>query len=89
MADVTAPEPLDQHVLVGRFSRYREAKRTVDTLAVVGRIPKKRITVLGRGLSWSPPLNAERAGRLGAWPRAPRPCCCCGASARSLRASAG
>lgn len=67
MADITAPEPVDQHVLIGRFSRYREAKRTVDTLAVVGRIPKKRITVLGRGLSWSPPLTAERAGRLGAW----------------------
>jgi hypothetical protein len=66
MADITAPERLDRRVLIGRFSRYRDAKRTVDTLAV-GRIPQKRITVLGRGLSWSPPLTAERAARLGAW----------------------
>jgi hypothetical protein len=66
VSDITAPESPDRRVLIGRFSRYKDAKRTVDTLAV-GRIPKKRITVLGRGLSWSPPLTAERAGRLGAW----------------------
>jgi hypothetical protein len=63
---MSAPESLSRRVLIGRFSRYRDAKRTVDRLAV-GRIPEKRITVLGSGLSWSPPLTAERAARLGAW----------------------
>jgi hypothetical protein len=66
MAGITGPESPDERVLIGSFSRFRDVKRTVDTLAV-GRIPEKRITVLGRGLSWNPPLTAERAGRLAAW----------------------
>jgi hypothetical protein len=66
MADMMASQSPDGRVLIGRFSRFKDAKRTVDTLAV-GRIPEKRITVLGRGISWNPPLTAERSGRLGGW----------------------
>jgi hypothetical protein len=66
MADMTAPEPVHARVPVGRFSRYRDAKRAVDRLRVA-RIPERRISVLGSGIEWSPPLTAERAARLGAW----------------------
>jgi hypothetical protein len=66
MAPTTAPDPTTQQVLVGRFSRYRDLKRAVDSLRVA-RIPDRRITVLGRGLEWSPPLTAERAARIGGW----------------------
>jgi hypothetical protein len=53
-------------VHVGSFSRYRDLQRAVDSL-LVARVPDKRMTVLGRGLRWSPPLTAERAARIGAW----------------------
>jgi hypothetical protein len=66
MASTTAPDPTAPKVLVGRFSRYRDLKRAVDSLRVA-RIPERRITVLGRGIEWSPPLTAERAARLGGW----------------------
>jgi hypothetical protein len=66
MATMTAPSPHDERVLIGRFSRYRDAKRVVDRLCV-GRIPEQRITVLGTGITWHPPLTAERAARLGGW----------------------
>jgi hypothetical protein len=66
MATMTAHEQLDERVLIGRFSRYRDAKRVVDRLCV-GRIPQQRITVLGSGITWNPPLTAERAARLGGW----------------------
>jgi hypothetical protein len=66
MADLTASDPMSTRVRVGRFSRYRDAKRAVDRLRVA-RIPERRISVLGTGLRWSPPLTAERAARLGAW----------------------
>jgi hypothetical protein len=65
MTSTTAPDQTARKVLVGRFSRYRDLKRAVDSLRVA-RIPERRITVLGRGLEWSPPLTAERAARLGA-----------------------
>ena len=65
MADITAPEPLERPVLVGRFSRYKDAKRAVDRLSVA-RIPEQRITVVGRGITWNPPLTGERSAILGA-----------------------
>jgi hypothetical protein len=65
MAGATVSDPLSDRVLVGRFSRYKDAKRAVDRLCVA-RIPQQRITVLGQGLSWSPPLTGERSARLGA-----------------------
>ena len=52
-------------VPVGRFTTYRDAKRAVDTLRVA-RIPERRITVLGRGLRWNPPITGGRAAQLGA-----------------------
>jgi hypothetical protein len=62
----TVPDAAQRQVHVGSFSRYRDLKRAVDSLAVA-RIPDKRMTVLGRGLRWSPPLTAERSARIGAW----------------------
>jgi hypothetical protein len=61
----TMPHLAPRHVHVGSFSRYRDLKRAVDSLSVA-RVPDKRMTVLGRGLRWSPPLTAERAARIGA-----------------------
>ncbi len=57
----TAPDPKTQQVLVGRFSRYRDLKRAVDSLRVA-RIPDRRITVLGRGLEWNPPADRRARG---------------------------
>jgi hypothetical protein len=58
------PAPSSSHVRVGRFSRFRDLKRAVDSLSVA-RVTERRMTVLGRGLRWSPPLTAGRAARLG------------------------
>jgi hypothetical protein len=66
MMTPTVPDAAPRHVHVGSFSRYRDLKRAVDSLSVA-RVPDKRMTVLGRGLRWSPPLTAERAARIGAW----------------------
>jgi hypothetical protein len=65
MAGMTAPDPLERRVPVARFSCYRDAKRAVDRLCVA-RIPGQRITVLGRGITWNPPLTGERSAVLGA-----------------------
>jgi hypothetical protein len=59
-----AHEVKPARVPVGRFTTYREAKRAVDTLRVA-RIPERRITVLGRGLRWNPPITGGRAAQLG------------------------
>ena len=64
MAPTATPDRKPRKVLVGRFSRYGDLKRAVDSLRVA-RIPERRITVLGRGLEWSPPLTAGRAARIG------------------------
>ena len=45
------PEPMSERIVVRCFESYRDAKRAVDALEV-GRIPRKRITVFGRGLRW-------------------------------------
>jgi hypothetical protein len=59
---VTAPD--GERILVQCFSTYREAKRAVDRLRVA-RIPDRRITVTGRGITLRPALTAERSARLG------------------------
>lgn len=64
MEDMTSSEPVNARVPVGRFSRYKDAKRAVDRLRVA-RIPERRISLLGSGIEWSPPLTAGRAARLG------------------------
>jgi hypothetical protein len=58
---LTAP---DERTLVRAFSTYRDAKRAVDRLRVA-RIPDRRITVTGRGITLRPALTAERSARLG------------------------
>ena len=52
-------EPMSERVLVRCCHSYEDAKRAVDTLTV-GRIPRKRITVFGRGLVWREALTAGR-----------------------------
>lgn len=64
MTPTITHDPATRQIVVGRFRRYRDLKRAVDSLRVA-RIPERRITVLGRGLEWNPPLTAERAARLG------------------------
>lgn len=64
MTPTITHDPATRQIVVGRFRRYRDLKRAVDSLRVA-RIPERRITVLGRGLDWNPPLTAERAARLG------------------------
>lgn len=54
-----APEPMSERIVVRCYSSYREAKRAVDRLAVA-QIPKKRITVFGRGLRWQEAFTASR-----------------------------
>jgi hypothetical protein len=64
---MAATEPMERtapRVLVGRFSRYAEAKRAVDSLRVA-RVPERRITVSGRDLRWQESLTAERAATIG------------------------
>lgn len=51
----------DRPVLVHEYETYREAKRAVDQLQVVGRIPRRRIALRGREMVWREPLNAERS----------------------------
>lgn len=53
------PEPMSERIVVRCFQSYADAKRAVDTLEV-GRIPRKRITVFGRGLRWREAFTAER-----------------------------
>jgi hypothetical protein len=67
MTATAIPDTTTDRVLVGRFSRYRDLKRAMDALSVVARIPDRRMTVLGQGLEWSPPLTAARAARIGGW----------------------
>jgi hypothetical protein len=58
------PRTAPPRVLVGRFSRYADAKRAVDSLRVA-RVPERRITVNGRELRWHSALTAERAATIG------------------------
>lgn len=53
------PEPMSERIVVRCYSSYEDAKRAVDTLTV-GRIPRKRITVFGRGLRWREAFSFER-----------------------------
>jgi hypothetical protein len=53
-------------VPMGRYRTYRAAKRAMDQLQVVGRIPGRRIALRGREMRWREPLNAERALARGA-----------------------
>jgi hypothetical protein len=53
------PEPMSERVVVRSYQRYQDAKRAVDALTV-GHIPRKRITVFGRGLGWREAFTAER-----------------------------
>jgi hypothetical protein len=69
MADMTAaepigarswrPAPMSERVVVRCFDSYQDAKRAVDSLTVA-RIPRKRITVFGRGMRWREAFSAER-----------------------------
>jgi hypothetical protein len=58
------PEPMGDRILVRCFSTYGDARRAVDRLRVA-RIPERRITVTGRGITVRPALTAERSARLG------------------------
>lgn len=67
MADMTAtettgwrPEPMSERIVVRCYDSYRDAKRAVDQLAVVARIPPQRVTVFGRGLRWREAFTAPR-----------------------------
>ena len=53
------PEPMSERVVVRCYQSYQDAERAVDTLTV-GHIPRKRITVFGRGLRWREAFTAER-----------------------------
>ena len=55
-----SPEPMSERIVVRCYSSYVDAKRAVDRLTV-GRIPSRRITVVGRGLEWK---HAFTAGRM-------------------------
>jgi hypothetical protein len=59
-------EPQVATVPMGEYRTYRAAKRAVDQLQVVGRIPGRRIALRGRELRWREPLNGERALARGA-----------------------
>jgi hypothetical protein len=59
------PEPMSERIVVRCFRSYDDAKRAVDTLEV-GRIPRKRITVFGRGLRWREAFTAGRLVKAGA-----------------------
>jgi hypothetical protein len=50
---------MSERIVVRCFSDYHEAKRAVDRLQVAS-IPRKRITVFGRGLAWREAFTAER-----------------------------
>jgi hypothetical protein len=53
------PQPMSERIVVRCFSDYHEAKRAVDRLRVA-RIPRKRITVFGRGLAWREAFSPTR-----------------------------
>jgi hypothetical protein len=53
------PDPMSDRVVVRCYGSYRDAKRAVDRLAV-GRIPRTRISVFGRGLRWRQAFTAAR-----------------------------
>lgn len=59
------PEPMSERVVVRCFDDYREAKRAVDALSVA-RIPRTRITLVGRGLHWREPFTRDRLLKLAA-----------------------
>lgn len=54
------PEPMNERIVVRCYDSYRDAKRAVDQLAVVARIPPKRVTVFGRGMRWREAFTAPR-----------------------------
>ena len=54
------PEPMSERVVVRSYPTYHDAKRAVDQLAVVARIPPKRVSVFGRGLRWREAWTAPR-----------------------------
>jgi hypothetical protein len=58
------PAPMSERIVVRCYSSYEDAKRAVDMLAV-GRIPRKRITVFGRGLRWREAFTASRIVKAG------------------------
>lgn len=53
------PEPMSERVVVRCYSTFRDAKRAADTLSVA-RIPRTRVTVVGRGLRWREAFTASR-----------------------------
>jgi hypothetical protein len=59
------PEPMSERIVVRCYESYRDARRAVDTLEV-GRIPRKRITVFGRGLRWREAFTRARMVKAGA-----------------------
>ena len=58
------PEPMSERVVVRCYQSYQDAKRAVDTLTVA-HVPRKRITVSGRGLHWRAAFTAERMVKAG------------------------
>jgi len=53
------PQPMSERIVVRCYSNYHDAKRAVDRLLVAS-IPRKRITVFGRGLGWREAFTATR-----------------------------
>jgi hypothetical protein len=53
------PQPMSERIVVRCYSDYHEAKRAVDRLRVAS-IPRKRITVFGRGLAWREAFTGTR-----------------------------
>ena len=60
------PAELDGAVAVRSYDRYADAKRAVDRL-MVGEIPDRRITVIGRGLRWRARAGAGRLIKWSTW----------------------
>jgi hypothetical protein len=56
---------MSKRVVVRCYQSYQDAKRAVDTLTV-GQIPRRRITVFGRGMRWREAFTAERMVKAGA-----------------------
>jgi hypothetical protein len=50
---------MNDRIVVRCYSNYQDAKRAVDRLQVAS-IPRKRITVFGRGLRWREAFTATR-----------------------------
>lgn len=53
------PDPMSERIIVRCYDSYEDAKRAVDSLTVA-RIPRKRITVFGRGFRWREAVTAPR-----------------------------